>query len=128
MSSPAEDIMKYLEQQGHGTFGTDLFVSREPAGPDFCLTGYDTPGGLPPDPDCNIEQPTVQVRVRARTYPQAYAALEAAKNELITPKGFTFNGYRYVGVWGDGDIGTLGYDDNDRSILVFNVNIIREEL
>lgn len=127
MSSPAADLAGYLESQGLGAIADDIFISREPAGVNECITVYDT-GGFPPDPDCGIERPTAQLNVRAEDYATAYQKLELAKNTLITPKGFDFNGYRYVGVWGDGDIGSLGYDDNDRSILVFNVNIMRELL
>lgn len=130
MNSPAHDIAAFLAGQGIGTFaGTadwGIYVSKEPAAPDNCITVYDTPG-FEPDPDNGVFYPAVQVRVRGNGYQEVYARSEAARDELIIPKGFTQGGTRYVGVWQQGSIESLGYDDNDRAVLVMNFNIIRQE-
>lgn len=131
MTSPADDLAGHLVAEGEGTLGGSsewsINVSREPATPDSTITLYDT-GGFQPDPDCGLEEPTVQVRVRASGYLAAFAKMEDVKNTLIGPDSLTLGDYKYVGLRGDGDVTSLGYDENDRVILVFNLNMMRDKL
>jgi len=110
-----------------GTTGWPINVSREPATPDDVITFYDT-GGFQPDPDCELEEPTVQVRVRANGYLPAYEKMAAVKKKLIGPDAVFIGDYKYLGLRGDGDVTSLGYDENDRVILVFNLNMMREAI
>lgn len=130
MNPSSADIAAYLAGQGlgtsGGTSGWSIRAAKEPASPDNCITVYDT-SGFAPDPDNGVYEPSVQVRVRGNSYPIVYAKTEAVRDELITPKGFTQGGTRYVGVWQQGSIESLGHDDNDRAVLVMNFNILRQE-
>ena len=130
MNPPSGDIAAYLAGQGLGTLGGTsswaINASKEPAGPDNCITVYDS-SGFAPDPDNGVYEPSMQLRIRGNSYPIVYAKAEAARDALITPKGFTQGGSAYVGVWQQGSIESLGYDDNDRAVLVLNFNILRQE-
>lgn len=129
MSSPAVDLAGHLVTEGEGTLGGSeawsINVSREPATPDSTVTLYDT-GGFQPDPDCGLEEPSVQVRVRSNSYLVAFAKMESVKNSIIGPNSLTLGGHKYLGLRGDGDVTSLGYDENDRVILVFNLIMMRE--
>lgn len=128
MNSPAVDIAQYLEDNAVGTIGGSsgwsINVSKEPAAPNDTVTIYDT-GGFGIDYDANIYQPTVQVRVRGTSYISVHAKIEEIELLLISPKSFTKNS-RYVGAWQAGGYESLQYDENDRAIIVLNINLMRE--
>lgn len=42
-----EAIGTYLQAQGHGTLGTDLFIGLLPSSPDSCVTIYEEDAGNP---------------------------------------------------------------------------------
>lgn len=129
MNSPARDIVDYIVAQSLGTLGAasgwGVYLAKEPTAPNTTITVYDT-GGFNPDIETGGYRPTVQVRVRAHDYVTAYAKAAAIQAALLAPKGFTQGGTHYVGVWQEGDITTLGYDENDRILLVANYSIYRE--
>lgn len=129
MNSPARDIADYIIAQSLGvlgaTAGWGVYVGKEPSSPNTTITTYDT-GGFNPDYEIGAYRPTVQVRVRAHDYLTAYAKCAAIQAALLAPAGFTQGGTHYVGVWQEGDITTIGYDENDRILLVANYSIYRE--
>lgn len=128
MNSPAADVMQYLSDNTVGTIGGtsgwSLNTSKEPATPDNCVTLYDT-GGFGADYDVNLYQPTIQIRIRGVGYQAVYEKANEIEALLIAPTSFTKNS-RYVGAWNPGGFESLGYDDNDRAILVMNINLMRE--
>lgn len=125
MSSPADDIATILENNGVATFADDMFVSKEPASPDDCITLYDT-GGFEPNPKWSIGQPTVMARVRNVHYPSGYAKCEEIKDALLGLPKQAVDSTTYVGVWMEGDINFIEYDDNGRAIFTINFRISRE--
>jgi hypothetical protein len=128
VNSPATDVIAYLATNGVGTVGAtsgwSLNLSKEPASPDTTVTLYDT-GGFGADYDVNLYKPTIQIRVRGNGYSSVYAKAQAIETLLIAPKGFTQNSF-YVGAWNPGGFESLGYDENDRAIIVININLMRE--
>lgn len=78
-------VAQILENEGVGTFATDIFVSKEPDSPDNALTLYDT-GGVPDG--CLVkgersgEVHTFQVRVRDNDYLTGRAKLEDVREQL----------------------------------------------
>lgn len=46
-----DDIKNYLVTEGHGTFGTDLFIGTQPGSPDVITSLFDTGG---PGPDSEL--------------------------------------------------------------------------
>lgn len=113
-----DDVADYLQQQGIGTRGTDLFVGRMPDEPDAAVVLIDTGGGEPSLID-NIDTPSWQVRVRAAAYPDAVAKAYAI-NDLL--HGITESDLGAVGatshfhlVWAIQSPVSLGQDDKQRS-------------
>lgn len=78
-------LAQILEDDGVGTFATDIFVSKEPESPDNCVTVYNVGGQadqcLDPD-ERSGERHDFQVRVRNRDYLTAHAKMEAVRDSL----------------------------------------------
>jgi hypothetical protein len=131
MGAPSVDIKDVLVTASVGTFastsGWSIRISKEPTSPDSTITVYDT-GGFEPSAKWLLDFPTVQVRVRGDKldYVAAYAKIQAVKDALLGLPRQTVNGTVYVGVWQEGDIFSLGYDDTDRPLLISNFRIARE--
>lgn len=125
MTSPAVDMAEYLVAQGVGVLGAatgwSINAGTEPMKPDTCLTVYDT-GGLGFDIDSDIEQPGIQVRARGNDYRATYAKLATVVSELATPTRIG----KYVGAWLNGNIESLGKNENDHFVLVVNFYLMRE--
>ena len=123
--SPAHELALYLESEGVGTFAQDIHVSREPAAPDNVVTIYDTGGSAPANYDIELRQPTIQVRVRNTSYPNAVAKQEEIFAILNAIKTQVIEGSTYLGVWMTTDILSIGRDDNDRHLLTANYQVQR---
>jgi len=80
-----------LQDNGLGTFATDIFCAKEPDAPDDCITIYNT-GGIPDDcldrDSRGAESPNFQVRVRNNDYLAGYAVMESIR-EVLNKKSNT---------------------------------------
>jgi len=68
MAGVLEEIVAFLDSEGLGTAGTDLFTARMPTRPDACGVIYET-GGIAPDHGfggsaVRFESPAIQVVFR----------------------------------------------------------------
>jgi hypothetical protein len=133
-NSPASDIADFLVDQGVGTYDTNgsLPLIRVGVEPDIenrvLITLYDTPG-VPSNPRYQRDQPSIQVRAKAKSemdYPSAYNAQQSVKDTILGMDRRTINGSLYVGVWMKADIASLASDYNKRSILVSSYRMVRE--
>lgn len=126
MNPPSEDIKDMLVTAGLGTFGEDLFIGFEPTDPDICTTIYDS-GGEPAEVDYNYERPNVNIRVRGAKggYRAAQIVAQNIRDELNGKHNITVNAARYVGIWMQSDILTIGTDDNERPLFTTNFRIHR---
>ena len=86
------NLATYLQAQGIGTGGTDLFIGRLPE-VDNCIM-LDQTGGVEPDRDLPIEKPTIQVTVRNTDYTDGfdklksiYDLLHQKKDDLVLESG-----------------------------------------
>lgn len=61
-----EDIAKYLEGKGLGTFGVDIFGNAFPQDSDEGICVYDGISGIS-DPFCNIDNPAIQIISRSKS-------------------------------------------------------------
>jgi hypothetical protein len=123
--STAQDIATYLAAQSVGTFGTNIFVSREPPEPNECVTVYDT-GGLEPDTDdLNLLRPKFQVRVRSATYEGGYTKQSLIRDLLILVAPIKTANSVFVAIMVDTDFISLGRDDKDRYTSTMNYRAIR---
>lgn len=91
-------IAQILENNGIGTYATDIFISKEPENPDNCVTVYST-GGLPDgclDRDAREnERLLFQIRVRNNKYLSAHSKMEdirtVLEKELLNYDSGTFS-------------------------------------
>lgn len=123
MNSPAFDIAVFLES----LIGEDvIFVNEEQSEPNNCVTIYDTGGSDPMVVD-DVYSPTIQVRVRNLDSPSAYAKQYQIRDILVALKNQIINGIDYIAIWQQGDIFSLGRDENSRYILTLNYRVMRSE-
>lgn len=131
MNITSEDIKDILigESSLGLTFGTNLFIGKEPAGKDNCATIIDS-YGLPPqltfDRTEKYEYPSIQILVRNNDY---VAGLTLCYNIKDVLHGYsnTINGTFYSVVRCSGDAAFLQWDENDRAVFSINFLIQRRE-
>ncbi|MHA1809369.1 MAG: minor capsid protein [Candidatus Heimdallarchaeaceae archaeon] len=125
MNPPSQDFKDILVDASIGTFGTDIFIGKEPDSPNACVTLYDT-GGFPPQVNNKLDYPTVQVRIRGevRGYQNAYAKAENIKDALHAQGNITQGSTKYS-IWCMSDILFIGYDDKDRPLFTVNFRTMR---
>lgn len=130
MNAPTQDIKDILEADpGLGLiFATDLFVGKEPTEPDDCVTIFDTPG-FPPQLTFNKGEdyfyPSIQIRVRNRSYQNGWTLAENIRI-LLHGKGHeTWNGTVYELIQCINGPMLLDWDENGRARFILNFNIQR---
>ena len=116
-----EQIATLLQTNGVGTLGTNLFVSRLPDNIDSCVGVFDT-GGLIPNIDIPLGEPTFQVYIRAVSYEAGKTKLDAVRallhrrmNQVVITGG-TYAYYIYAMSEG-GHVG-----QNERGQDEFSIN------
>jgi len=129
MKIAAEDIATILQAETSLVLGTDLFINKEPASPDNCVTIFDVAGGpseMALDAS-NYQQPSIQLRVRNKTQLTGstlcntlVAALDGMGNEEV---GTT----TYMIIYLTSGPALLDWDNNDRVRFIINFNILRKE-
>jgi len=131
MNPSSEDIKDMLEAESAlaFTFGTDLFIGKEPATPDNCVTLFDT-GGMPPQLTLTGQgedyfYPSIQVRVRNRAYMTGWLLAENIREALHGRAQETWNGTLYTLVHCSSGPAFLDWDDNGRARIVINFLIQR---
>ena len=129
MNAPSVDIKDMLIGADMGlTFGINLFISREPAKPDSCVTIYDTPGmaeGLTLNRDERYEYPSIQIRVRDKSYTDGWARADQIRRLLHGRANETWNEAYYTIIKVSSGPAMMGYDDNQRVLIVINFLIQR---
>lgn len=102
-----------------------LYVGEEPVSPDNVVTFYDT-GGPPGNPDANLQNPTIQIRVRSRDYLPGYNKAAELRDLLKLPHDFIFGDWHYSGVFLTTDVAKIGKDGNNRNLFTVNFRIERD--
>lgn len=128
MNPASVDVKDYLETQGLSlTFATNLFIGQEPASPDNCVTIFDTPG-FPRDtfydPTLRYQRPSVQVRVRNKSYTAGWAVINGI-TEVLHNQRMTINGMEYTAMFCSQEPAMLDYDENGRPRFVTTFNLQR---
>lgn len=127
----AYQIAQILENEGVGTFATDLFVSKEPDEPDNCVTVYST-GGLPDFTltrgNRSAEVLNFQVRVRNNDYLTAHTKMEAVRTAIEKRKFIQLvdsAGTMDFAIWLTGLPNDLQRDTKNRSIVTADFSCMR---
>ena len=126
--TPAQDIARLLQDEGHGVVATDIFVGTEPDAPSNCTTVYDLPGGEVDTDEADVFSPTFQVRTRNLSYVSGYTLLSAMRDTLSSKLQYLgASGKRYYSFHTTVDVAPLARDDNDRYIFVASFRTIYQE-
>ena len=120
------DIAEYLEDQGIGTVGTDIFRGGNP--PKVVnvtiLTAY---AGRPQDKSCAVEYPHLQVMVRNSVYSTGYDLSMTIKDELQRLGETTIEVVRYLAIYSlQSAPSYLGKDEGGNHIFTINYEIFKE--
>ena len=125
--SVAYSIAQELANDGVGTIGAEtgwcITVGTQPETPDACVTIYDTGGAGPESDDLDDVSAAIQVRVRARTYLDAYAKAREVRDLLLGGPAFILSSDRFYLIHTTSDIASLGLDDNKRTLLVASYEV-----
>jgi len=121
------DIGTYLQTQGVGTVGADIFLGLMPDQPDNCIALFEY-AGSPPDLHWNGEYPGLQVRVRNKSYSAARTKIEDVMKKLHGLSEHILSGTRYLLIKARGSPEILKRDNNNRVELFVNFDVIKEEI
>jgi len=134
MNAPSVDIKEILEDSSSGlglTFGTDLFIGREPSAKgaaDNCVTIFDTPGESPllTLDGGGYYYPSVQILVRNIDYRTGWDLIHDIRVSLHGRANETWGDETlYTVIKAAGDIAFLKWDENDRAKFVANFDMQR---
>lgn len=125
-----DDIGNYLQSEGIGTIGTDIFLGLLPDTPDNCVALLEVEG-KPPYLAYGVdeERPVLQVKVRNTQYAAGRSKIEDVVTLLHVLHNTTLGGKRYLSIVAAQSPYSMGYDTSDlivRHLLVVNFNITKE--
>jgi hypothetical protein len=120
-----KEIGTYLQAQGIGTLGADLFLGLMPDQPDNCIALFEY-AGSPPAMHWSGEYPGLQVRVRGTSYEAARSKIGEVINKLHGLHEQMLSGTRYLLIWAKGSVEILKRDANNRVELFVSFEIIKE--
>jgi hypothetical protein len=128
MNMPSVDVKDILEEESSLalTFGTDLYINREPKIPDDCVTIFDTPGSTPAMTmaDDSYYYPSVNIRVRGAKSQDAMSLAQSIRDKLHGRSHETIND-TYYSVMICSEPSLLDWDENNRARYIINVEIQR---
>lgn len=130
--SVLESIGLRVQDSGLGVLGVDTFLSRMPDKPDGCIALYEYDGGPPMQTlgPVGIALDRVRIQVMGRggrdDYPTVRDKMLAIRLDLSDIVDETIGGYRILRASPQGYPTLMGYDDNNRFRLVFNLELTAE--
>lgn len=125
-----DELGAYMQTQGIGTLGTDLFIGQMPDSPDAAVTLYEY-GGIAPTHAlgggaARFERPRVQVVARATTYTAARSKIESVYKLLDQVAGVIMSSVRYLRIEAVQAPMFLERDANSRVVMVCNFQVHKE--
>ncbi len=121
------DIGTYLQSQGIGSLGADIFLGLMPDQPDNCIALFEY-AGSPPDLHWNGEYPGLQVRVRNKSYEAARIKIGEIMKKLHGLHEQMLSGTRYLLIKARGSPEILKRDASNRVELFVNFEIMLERV
>ena len=121
-----EALGDYLQTNSIGTLGTNIFLGKMPATPDYCITIYEYEGMAPEESFGNtayeIDKPRIQVVVRGARddYPTARNSSKTVRDILAAITDVTISSTKVLRVASLGAFIPLGLDDKDRPRIAAN--------
>lgn len=130
--SVLESMGDRLDSRGFAELGVTLFLSRMPDKPDNCIALFEYDGGPPMQtlgPNA-IALDRVRLQVMGRgtrdKYPEIRNRMLAMRLDLGSITDETISGYRILRASPQGYPTLMGYDDNNRFRMVFNLELTVE--
>ena len=117
-----DNLATYLQTQGHGTVGSDLFKGSSPDSPNDLITVVDT-GGIPNELNfrgAGLEVATVQVLCRNKRQEVARDKLTAISDDLHQLVNTNLGTYTIISALAQDRPAVLNRDDKERWRLVTN--------
>ncbi|MEE8599215.1 MAG: minor capsid protein [Dehalococcoidales bacterium] len=123
----ASEHLKDLLATHVGTSGWAIEIGTMPSTPDRVIKIMDT-GGDTPNPKWLLDFPSCQVMVRgnASGYLDTFREAKAVKDILLGVDSQDINGDRLVAVNMQGDLGSIGRDEDMRHLFSMNFSLIIE--
>lgn len=129
MATVLEAVGNYIDTNSADlTLGTNLFLSKMPESPDYCVAIFEYEG-LPPIETFGaagfvIERPSLQIMVRAsrEDYVTARDKAVTLRNLIAAISDTTLSGIGILRVTSMGSVNPLGVDELERPQVVFNVD------
>jgi hypothetical protein len=121
-----EALGDYLVTNTIGTLGTNIFLGKMPATPDYCITLYEYEGERPKESfggnPYDVDMPRIQVVVRGARddYPTARDAVITIRGLFADLTDITISSTKVLRVASLGSVIPLGLDDKDRPRLAAN--------
>jgi hypothetical protein len=121
-----EALGDYLQTNSVGTLGTNIFLGKMPASPDYCVTLYEYEGMAPVESfggnPYDIDMPRIQVVVRGARddYPTARDGVNTIRGLLADLTDITISSTKVLRVASLGAFVPLGLDDKDRPRIAAN--------
>lgn len=127
MNPVNEDMKDVIVAAGYGTFGTDLFVGVLPDTPNLCVALIESGSWREPEPNPDLEYPTMQVLVRGGTneYLKARDKMEDIYAHLRDIGQVTVGTTFYGGVWCSSGPTSIGRDERERPVFSANFRFMR---
>ena len=126
MSTILEAVGDYLQTNGYGTQGTDIFLAVLPESPDACIAVYENVGNAPEftmgSAPWAIDRPVIQVICRATRgdYPTARNQAEAIRALLGAVTNTTISTIPILRIESQGSVVPMGEDENQRPMVSAN--------
>lgn len=132
MNPPSDDIKDILVTEDLDLVaGTNLFVGKEPANPPNTVTIFDSPGGGPGRTYNRLEKyeyRAVNIRVRNASYQLGMKQAQDIVNALEGLSNIETDKALYTRIEVIDGPGLVGYDDNGRPWITFNLEIQRRPI
>jgi hypothetical protein len=129
MNSVSTDIKDLLIANSLGTFGADLFIGKEPAEVNNCVTLFDYSNGTDGDLEgIPYYRDSLQIRGRDVSYQNGWEKLQAIKEFLNYKGNFELNGTHYSVIICTSGPEIIEYDKNNRARFSMNLNIQRRTI
>lgn len=121
-----EAVGDYLQAQGQGTLGTNIFLAVMPESPDSCVCVFETAGFAPQftmgAAAWAVDQPGIQVICRGPrgNYPAARDKADAIRGLLGAVVDSTLSSVNVMRIAPDGAVLSMGEDENGRPMVSVN--------
>ena len=116
-------LADYLESQGLGTVGTDIFIERLPESPDRAIAVLRYSGRAPITVLSSrivIEQPSVQVLVRTTSFAESANTIYQIRDLLTSIHNTNLENLYILGILALGSPAVLERDTKNRVIMFCN--------